>query len=112
MTQATLVRPGVYRRDDETYVVKPSRQNPDRVYAMRVVNAPSDRLMESGNVQKIELEYARGVIFTLSDNDRLPAVQVEEISRRYGRCLYCGRTLRVAQSVQRGIGPVCYQRVS
>lgn len=109
---AQLVRPGVYRLNDVTYVVKPSRRDPSRVYASALVSAPSDRRMEDGSTEKLELEYARGVIFKLSEQHRLPAVEVAEVSRRYGRCIYCGRTLKVAQSVDRGIGPVCWKRVS
>lgn len=107
---APTVRPGVYKLDNTTYVVKPNRAK-TRLYAMELVSAPP-RLMQSGDVAKLELEYARGVVYQLTEDDRLPAEEVEKISRVYGRCLYCGHGLKAATSVQRGIGPVCFKRVS
>jgi hypothetical protein len=104
------VKPGVYQLDDVTYVVKPNRDK-TRLYAMRLVNSPP-RLMESGDVAKLELEYARGLIFQLTGEHRLPAEEVAKISRVYGRCLYCGHGLKAAASVERMIGPVCWKRVS
>lgn len=111
-TGTVSVGPGVYRLNDQLYVVKPTRRDPTRVYASRLVSAPSDRRMEDGSTERLELEYARGVVFKLGPEHRLPALEVAEVSRRYGRCIYCGRTLKVARSVDRGIGPVCWKRVS
>jgi len=63
-------------------------------------------------VAKLELEYRQGLVYQLTMSHRLPAVEVAEVSRRYGRCLMCGARLKAATSVQRMIGPVCWRRVS
>jgi hypothetical protein len=33
--------------------------------------------------------------------------KAKALTIRYGRCICCGRRLKAAQSVERGIGPVC-----
>jgi hypothetical protein len=107
---ASMVPVGVYRLDGRTYVVRQSRGSTRR-YALELVGAPP-RLMESGAVAKLELEYRQGLVYQLTMSHRLPAVEVAEVSRRYGRCLMCGARLKAATSVQRMIGPVCWRRVS
>lgn len=106
-----VARVGVYRLDGRTYVVRQSRSDSSRVYALELVDAPA-RVMESGDVERLELEYRRGMIHNLRDEHRLPAVEVEKVSRVYGRCIMCGQKLKAATSVQRAIGPVCWKRVS
>lgn len=102
---------GVYRLNGRTYVVRQSRNDKSRVYALELVGAPP-RVMESGDVRNLELEYRKGMIYELKPEHRLPAEEVEKVSRMYGRCIMCGRTLKAATSVQRAIGPVCWKRVS
>lgn len=110
-TAKTAVRVGVYAKDGEIYVVKPNRQG-TRLYAKRLVDAPSDRLHENGDVGRYELEFAPGVVGTLREQHRMPAVDVAALAVRYGRCIMCGRGLKAASSVERMIGPVCWQKVS
>ena len=109
-TGTVTARVGVYQLDSRTYVVRKAR-GADRLYALELVSAPA-RVMESGEVRNFELEYRKGMIYQLSDVHRMPAVEVERVSRLYGRCIQCGAKLKAAKSVQRAIGPVCWKRVS
>jgi hypothetical protein len=110
-TRTVTARVGVYRLNGRTYVVRQSRNDKSRVYALELVNAPA-RVMESGEVRNLELEYRRGLIYELTDAHRLDGEEVERVSRTYGRCIMCGQKLKAAKSVQRAIGPVCWKRVS
>lgn len=40
--------------------------------------------------------------------DQMNVERAKELMIRYGRCIVCGRFLKVAKSVERGIGPVCF----
>jgi Family of unknown function (DUF6011) len=109
-SRVPTARVGVYRLNGRLYVVRKAKTS-DRIYALELVSAP-DRVMEDGSVAKLELEYRKGMIFELRDEHRLPAIEVEQVSRQYGRCIQCGLKLKAAKSVQRGIGPVCWKKVS
>jgi hypothetical protein len=97
---------GVYERNGEVYVVKKSRQS-ERLYANRVVEIRGERLTEADETVNFELEYAKGVIYRLRPQDKMTKARAEEFLIRYSRCIVCGRTLKKADSVARGIGPVC-----
>lgn len=97
---------GVYERNGEIFVVKKSKQS-ERLYASRVVEVGGERLTEAGTKVNFELEYARGVIYRLRPQDKMTKARAAEFLTRYSRCLVCGRALKDATSVERGIGPVC-----
>ncbi len=102
-----VTEPGVYRdENDQVYVVKFNRAK-THLYAMLIVEAPADRLMENGEVQELDLEYAPGAVFRLKASLKLTLEEGQALTARYGRCVVCGRRLKAAQSVAKGIGPVC-----
>jgi Family of unknown function (DUF6011) len=127
--QSALV-PGVYRLDGRVYVVvgnkiyiawrrtckdAPGTARPAdaRVYAKRLVES-APRETEAGTEIPFELQYDKGAIFRLTLSDRMPLAEAEVLTTRYGKCIapgpnggICGRRLRAAKSVRRGIGPVC-----
>jgi hypothetical protein len=98
--------PGVYENAEGIFVVKPN-QAKTRLYAKKLVEINGERLMESGDVVQIEFEYAPGAIFRLHAEDKMNFEKAKALTIRYGRCICCGRRLKAAQSVERGIGPVC-----
>jgi hypothetical protein len=104
------ITPGVFEKDGEIYVVKPNRDK-TRLYAKRVIEIQlsTPRVLEDGTEVNydIEMEYAKGVIYKLSESDRMDTARAEELTIRYGRCIVCGARLKKAESVKRGIGPVC-----
>jgi len=93
-------------KNGEIYIVKPNKTK-TRMYAMRLVEAPSDRITEEGELVPFDFEYARGAIFNLSETDRMSLEEAKKFMIRYGRCIVCRRKLKVAESVERGIGPIC-----
>lgn len=105
-----LVGPGVYNYEGMMYAVKESRTNPGKHYAysIRLVN------------NKFKHEYAKGIIFKLTEEMRVSAKTVvalnvstihEHNGRRVGSCCVCGRMLTKKSSIDAGIGPVCGGRV-
>lgn len=104
--QSTVTEPGIYERDGEVFKVQKSRSS-DRLYAKRLIPAPSDRLTESGVHERWEFEYAPGVIFTLTPEHRMGIEEAKTFGIRFGICACCGKVLKRADSVERGIGPVC-----
>lgn len=109
VTDDAVTKPGVFRKDEEIYLVKPNQQK-TRLYAKRLVKS-ADRLTEGEKIVKFEWDYAPGAIFKLAESDRvsLDDDEIRDITTRYGRCICCGRALKAAASVQRMIGPVCAQ---
>jgi hypothetical protein len=103
------VGPGVYETPDgNVYVVKRT-QDKQRIYAKRMVEIGGERLTEADTVVKIDFEYAAGAIRDIRPEHRMPLTRAEELQLmvRYGKCICCGRHLKAADSVARGIGPVC-----
>lgn len=101
---------GVYRKDGVVYVVKNSRKNEGRRYAVRMVES-SARMTQTGDQVKFEFERAPGMVFKLTEEDRLPDVEVHEIMTRYGHCIMCNHAIKRFKSVERMMGPRCWKRM-
>lgn len=107
--ESAITTPGVFETPDGAiFIVKPNRARTN-LYAKRLVEIGGERLAESGDHVHIEFEYAPGAIFKLSESMRMDVERARELTVRYGRCIVCGRHLKDAKSVERGIGPVCIQ---
>lgn len=100
------LKPGVYEKDGRVYVVK-HNQAKTHVYAKRLVVIGGDRLTEADTVVQFDFVYSPGALNILTPVDQMPLDRARELMVRYGRCVNCGRTLKAAKSVERGIGPVC-----
>jgi hypothetical protein len=105
-----ITEPGAFEYGGHVYIVKHNRAKTN-LYAQKVVEAPSDRLNQKDERVPIELEYERGAMAFLREEHRLDADRAKELTIRYGRCIVCGKRLKVAESLERGIGPVCWKRV-
>lgn len=106
----SAVTPGVYRREDGTvFSVRVGRQS-GRPYALRMVEIGGRRLTEADTTVQVDFEYEASAISTLRPEHRLSVEETEALSIRYGRCLLCSHRLKAADSVKRGIGPVCRKR--
>jgi hypothetical protein len=104
---AFTLTPGVYEVNGEIFNVK-WNQRKTNMYAQRLAELPNvSRLAVSGDEVHFEFEYAPGVIKRLRPHHKMSIERAEELTIRYGRCLVCGRRLKTAESVKRGIGPVC-----
>lgn len=109
-SQPDVVSPGVFEMDGAIYLVTKTKDG-ERLYAKQLrefkLNVP--RVLEDGTAVEYdcEWEYVRGVVFDLSESDRMDIERAKALSIRYGRCLKCGRRLKARKSVEEGIGPVC-----
>ncbi len=92
---------GMYAKDGKVYRVK--RSESGNLYAM--LYDPS------GATKSERFTYARGVVSTLSADDRMSVDQAEALGLKFGICCVCGAELTAEKSVGRGIGPVCAGRV-
>lgn len=101
-----VTQPGVYEKDGVIYVVKFNKEK-TALYAKQIRELNSTRITEAGTVVEIEFDYAAGAIYKLAPEDKMPLERAKEYTIRYGRCIVCGRDLKKAESVERGIGPVC-----
>jgi hypothetical protein len=52
----------------------------------------------------------KGLLWTIDRSDRIPFDKVKII--HHGRCAVCGKPLTDELSIERGIGPICYKRVT
>jgi len=100
------LEPGVYETPGGIFVVKPNRAKTN-LYAKKLVEINGQRATEAGTRVAIEFEYAPGAIRSIRSEHRMPVERAKELTLRYGRCINCGRRLKAAVSVERGIGPVC-----
>ena len=100
-----VTKPGVFEKNGEIFVVKPTRDK-QRLYAMKLVES-SERLTEMGEHVDFDFRYSKGAIYSLSELDRMDIEKAKKLMIRYGRCIVCKKRLKVATSVERGIGPVC-----
>jgi hypothetical protein len=103
---------GVYQKDGEVYLVVPSKKNPDRNYAKKLVES-APRLTEAGEVVDFEWEFAAGVVWKLTEADRMTLDDASKLSIKYGKCLKCKRSLKAASTMKAiaetgiSLGPVC-----
>lgn len=111
--EVRVTEPGVYKHDGQVFIVKATRDTAKldaserRMYAKRLVEINAQRATEAGERVQIEFEYDKGAIYSIDPADRMPLDEAKQLTIRYGRCIVCGRHLKAAESVERGIGPVC-----
>jgi hypothetical protein len=101
-----VTQPGVYENEDGIFIVKPTRDK-SRLYAKKLVEINAERATEAGERVQIEFEYAKGAIYKLKPEHKMDLERAKALTIRYGRCIVCNTPLKAAESVERGIGPVC-----
>jgi hypothetical protein len=102
---------GVYQKDGAVYIVVPNKAG-TRTYAKKMVES-APRLTEHGEQADFEWEMAPGMIWKLTEADRMPLEDAHALVIKYGRCLKCRRTLKAFKTLQtaaetgRMLGPKC-----
>ena len=102
---------GVYavaRGEDDVDIYK-VQFNKGKTYKYAKVLRPigGTRLNENDERVKWEWGYVPGDINKLRPYQRMGEEEAKNFGLKYGICAACGRTLTDADSVERGIGPVC-----
>lgn len=100
-TAAANLEPGMYARDGHVYRVVLSHAG--RPYAKVWVESDDDT--------PARFEFAPGAIRDLRPEHRMTTEDAKAYSRRIGACCVCGKTLTDPASIERGIGPVCADKV-
>jgi hypothetical protein len=102
--------PGVYEREDTVYQVV--RSGTGRLYAKALTERLSHvrRLTETGQVVHATFEYDSGAIWRLDADDRVSPERARELGQLTSFCCACGAKLADADSVTRGMGPVCAKK--
>lgn len=103
---------GVYVLEDGTIVLAKPNKAGTNVYTKRWVEVPSDRITEDDEYVQGDWEYEPGLKRHLDTARKMTLDEAKEFMVRYGRCVRCSRRLKVAQSVEQGLGPVCIQYFS
>jgi hypothetical protein len=102
---------GVYviEGDDESQIVKvQATRDGQRTYAMRWEDRNAARLMGNGEHAHGEWVYEPGLVTVVAREGRKMTLdEAKAFIVLYGQCVRCGRHLKAAESVERGIGPVC-----
>lgn len=99
---------GVYVLADGTIVKVQANREKTRTYAKRWVTITGVRLSEADTREHGEYQYESGLIAQVErEGRRMSLDEAKAFILRYGVCCRCGRGLKDATSVERGIGPVC-----
>jgi outer membrane biosynthesis protein TonB len=105
----TPLEAGVYVVDGA--VVKLKLSQAGRLYSLRWVESSGERIVD-GEEQRAhgDWSYEPALIRRTRPEHRMTVEEAKNFAVRYGQCANCGRTLKAAESVERGIGPVCIKR--
>jgi len=104
--ESPFVSPGVYRlQNGMIFVVKWNRQK-TRVYAKQLVES-TERVTEEGDHVNFDFIYAPGAIYNITPEHLMNIEEAKKLIVKYSRCIACGKRLKLASSVEKGIGPVC-----
>jgi hypothetical protein len=101
---------GVYVLTDGTIVKVQANLAKTATYTKVLVEIGGMRATESGERVNAEYQYAPDLMWrVVSQGHRMELDEAKAFILRYGFCARCGRQLKAAVSVERGIGPVCVQ---
>lgn len=99
---------GVYVLDDGSIVKVQPNKAKTSCYSMLWIEIRGERLVDHDESRvNGEWEYAPQLIRQCDDAHRMTLEAAKAFILRYGRCVRCSRKLKAADSVERGIGPVC-----
>lgn len=101
---------GVYVLPDGTIVKVQANREKTRTYAKRFVEIRAERATEAGTRAHGEYVYEPHLVEQVAREGRKMTLgEAKAFILRYGFCVRCGRALKAAESVERGIGPVCWR---
>ena len=101
------LEPGIYiDAEDAIWKVQQNKAKTN-VYAKVWVGINGQRLTLSGDKVHGEWEYVPGGLRSVIGTRRMSLEDAKAFIVLYGSCVRCGRHLKAADSVERGIGPTC-----
>jgi hypothetical protein len=93
-----ITREGMFR-DEQGRVFRVQQAQAGHLYAL---------MLEPASGQFV---YIRGSMAGLSETSRLTLDECKAIGKAIGRCVVCGARLTDPASVERGIGPICANKI-
>jgi len=101
---------GIYERGDKVYMAVKSATG--RLYAKVLDQTVSTckRLTAEGKVVNVKYVYMAGAISEITAEDKVTRERAQELGHLTAICVKCGTKLEDADSVARGMGPVCYKK--
>jgi hypothetical protein len=103
---------GLYEIGDSIFKVKMNKAGTNK-YAeiLNFTVGQAERLTAAGTVIKAKYTYDAGAIFRIRPEHRITGDRAKALTVIFRSCIVCGARLKAAQSVERGIGPVCFSRI-
>jgi len=112
-TRVAVEDSGVYVMPDGSIVKVQANREKTRTYAKRWTVIPGIRLTEAGSKEHGEYVYEPSLVQEVARSGRKMSLEeAKAFILRYGQCARCSRELKDANSVERGIGPVCVKYFS
>lgn len=109
---APATEPGIYETEaGRVYRVQVGDSGFPYAKVLTKLVGEAKRLTEAGQTVKADYVYERGAIRQVRAHHRVSVQRAEELSILFAQCIVCGTHLKAAESVQRGIGPICYKRI-
>lgn len=101
-SQEDVAEVGVYRFNGSIYRVVWNKSHTKR-YAQLLV-------LLSGGTSRWDYEAAKGLVLKLKPQHRLTKAELKSFGDEHHFCCCCRRKLTVKLSIERGIGPVCWEK--
>lgn len=105
------LEPGIYVTAEGIVKVQQNRRK-SNVYALVWTSINGERLNLDDEHVNGEWSYAPGLILSLKPEQKMTLDEAKHFTLVFGQCPRCGRTLKAADSVEAGIGPVCVKYFS
>jgi hypothetical protein len=100
------IEPGVYVTADAIVKVQENRAGTN-VYALVWESFSGTRLTLDGEVVQAHWVYQQGLIRNLVPEQRMTVEEAKKFATQWRQCARCGAKLEAAESVERGVGPIC-----
>jgi hypothetical protein len=106
---------GVYVKNGDIYIVKEFRDT-GKHYARKLVLSPP-RITENGEEVDFDYQRAPGMVYRLTESDRMPEADMKDFILKYSRCIRCGHGLKAAKTLKRAaelkvlVGPRCAKKM-
>lgn len=103
---------GMYRNPEtgEIFKVQVAHHGSGKLYAKKLVKLDEPTTVR-GKEAHYEFVMARGAIMTIKPEWRLTREDAKEFGDLYGCCMRCGTVLTDEKSIERGMGPTCYDKM-
>lgn len=101
---------GIYVVPADGSILKLKKSKAGNLYCLAMQDISGKRLTVEGEIVKWDWAYAPGLIKHVEPAWKMTAEIGEALSIKTGNCLWCGHSIWAADTVKKGIGPVCAKK--